>query len=168
MKRAGRSLEIDEDLDFQRREWRLQRAGWWVLVVFVVAAAAGMFGGGPLSHASAAAPDGTLHVEYARFVRRGAAHQLRIRARTAAANAPQPLALSVSRAYYEDIRIERVQPEPHGVDVGPDTVTLRFAGVAGGDITVLIDAEPRRAGRLSAVIRAASGGAVTIRQFSYF
>jgi hypothetical protein len=168
MKRAERSLQIDENLDFQRREWRWQRVGWVALALFVIAAAAGVFGGGPLSQASAGAPDGALHVEYERFVRRGAAQQVRIRARAAGATAAQPLALDVSRAYYEDMRIQRVQPEPESVDIGPAHVTLRFKRAGEGDLTILIDAEPRRAGRFSADIRSAGGGAVTFRQFSYF
>jgi uncharacterized membrane protein YcaP (DUF421 family) len=43
--RAG--LQIDQDLEFQRREWRLQHVAWWGLTAFVVAGLAGLFGVGP-------------------------------------------------------------------------------------------------------------------------
>jgi hypothetical protein len=35
---TSREIEIDEDLDFQRRYWRVQRVGWALLALFLVAA----------------------------------------------------------------------------------------------------------------------------------
>lgn len=52
IRRVG-ELEIEEDLDFQRRMWRLQQIGWALLVLVVVAALLGLFGKGPLSRAVA-------------------------------------------------------------------------------------------------------------------
>lgn len=45
-------LEIEEDLDHQRRCWKLERASWAVMALVLLAAMAGLFGSGPLSWAT--------------------------------------------------------------------------------------------------------------------
>jgi hypothetical protein len=166
VKGRGRSLEIDESLDFQRREWQLQRIGWWGLAAFVVAAGLGAFGNGPLSHAAAADPGGALRVEYERFLRMGAVHRIQIRAR--ATGASGPLHLHIAREYYDAIEIERVQPEPEAVEIGPREVTLGFRPITAGELAIVIDSKPRRAGPRRLEIRSSTGGTVAIRQFVYF
>jgi hypothetical protein len=47
-----RTIEIDEDLRFQKREWLFQRIGIAILFAFVVSAFLGFTGmGGPMSRA---------------------------------------------------------------------------------------------------------------------
>lgn len=134
--------------------------------MFVLAALLGLFGGGPLSHTATADPGGALRVEYERFLRVGAPHRLVIRAQPTKGGG-QPLRLQIDRAYVDAMTIERVQPEPESMEFGPAEVTLQF-GAAAGEIAILIDAEPRHAGREHARIRASNGGTVAIRQFIYF
>ena len=69
-------LELDQDLGFQRREWSLQRIGWWALTGFVVVASLGLFGGGPLSRGRVGDPGAAVWIEYERFVRVGARARL--------------------------------------------------------------------------------------------
>ena len=79
-----------------------------------------------------------------------------------------PLRLQIDRGYFDAMKVERVQPEPDAMDIGPDEVTFQFGSAAAGEIAILIDAEPRHAGRQQTFIRAGTGGAVAIRQFVYF
>jgi len=58
-----------DDIGFQRKEWTAQRVGWALLFLLVLAALAGVFGAGPLSETTASAEDGTVEVEYERFIR---------------------------------------------------------------------------------------------------
>jgi hypothetical protein len=60
-------MEINADLEFQRRVWAAQRIGWIAIGAFVIAALVGVFGQGPLS--SAAAGGNALRIEYERFAR---------------------------------------------------------------------------------------------------
>jgi hypothetical protein len=60
--------DIDE-IGFQRREWALQRVAWVVMLAVVVAALAGFFGVGSVSSTTAESADGSIQVEYDRFVR---------------------------------------------------------------------------------------------------
>lgn len=168
MSTRERSLEINEDLEFQRREWRVQRLAWWLLAGFVVAAALGVFGSGPLSHAAVEDATGALRVEYERFLRVGSPHRLSIRARTSGSETPTGFRLVMNRTYFDAMQVDRVLPEPLEVAIGPEDVTLRFAPAASGEFTIVIDSEPLQAGRHRAEFRASTGGAVGIGQLTYF
>jgi hypothetical protein len=168
VKTRSRSLDLDENLDFQHREWQVQRIGWWALAVFVLAASLGLFGGGPLSHTAVADPNGALRVEYERFLRMRAPQRLSIRARTTRPGDSEPLQLQISREYFEAMQIDRVLPDPLDVTIGPDDVMLRFPPIATGEVTIVIDSMPLHAGRHRAEIRASNGAVVGIRQFTYF
>lgn len=63
------SLEIHEDLPFQEREWKIQRAAWVFMALVIVLALLGLFSTGPLSSAKEEAADGALTVGYERFIR---------------------------------------------------------------------------------------------------
>src|SRR5690606_12604880 len=70
---------IDEHMDFQHREWRWQRVGRVALGLLVFGACLGLVGGaGPLNRTAAGAADGSLLVEYDRFVRVGAVTTVRL------------------------------------------------------------------------------------------
>lgn len=158
-------LQLNEDLAFQHREWRFQRAGWWALTVFVAAALLGLFGGGPLSRTSAIATDGSLRVDYERFVRAGTVSRVVIHAPAATGGTLQ---LHLDRVYVDALRIDHIVPEPSSIDVGPARVVLRFTSSSAEPFTVTLDAEPLHAGRHATAVAVDGHAAVTIRQFAYF
>jgi hypothetical protein len=165
--RESRDLEIDQDLEFQRREWRVQRVGWGVLTAFVLAATLGLFGGGPISSAQAGEPGAPLWVEYDRFIRTGAPTRIVVRGGMAPEGG---LHLRMPRRYFEAFRIERMIPEPQAITIGDADVDLQFgreAGVA-NTFTLIFDVEPLRAGRHEAAFQANGNPAVTFAQFAYF
>lgn len=168
MKPKDRGLELKQDLAFQRREWRVQRMGWWVLAAFVVAASLGLFGGGPLSAAQAGVPGAPLWIEYERFVRVGAPTRISLHAGVAASS--NGIRLRIRRSYFEALKIERMVPEPAAVAVGESDVTMRFDSVASGSpfFTVILDVEPLRAGRHQAAFDVDGAGGVSFAQLAYF
>lgn len=116
--------QLEQDLPFQRREWRAQRVGW-LLMAAVVAAA--LFGGaGPLTTTTAEA--GSLHVEYRRFDRFKAPTPLRFRVggRATSGTGPDTLRLWIDRDYLGRFQVGGVLPTPDGVEVGPDRLTYSF------------------------------------------
>ena len=57
-------LEVGQDLDFQRREWAVQRVGWGAMALVILAALLGLFGSsGPLSRAATNAADDLVRLE---------------------------------------------------------------------------------------------------------
>ena len=62
-------IELAEDMEFQRKNWRAERIGWAVLAFILLAAALGLFGQGPLGGTVVAAGDDSLSLTYERFWR---------------------------------------------------------------------------------------------------
>lgn len=62
-------LELDQDIDFQRRSWAVQRVGWGVMALVALAALLGLFGPGPINNAITGSKEAPLWLEYKRFGR---------------------------------------------------------------------------------------------------
>lgn len=65
----AKDLDIQDDLPFQYRHWRLQRVGWWAIVCILAAGLLGLFGHHPLSRTTVQTQDGTFLLTYDRFGR---------------------------------------------------------------------------------------------------
>jgi hypothetical protein len=159
-----RGLQLDDDSDFQRREWRMQRIGWWCLGVFVVAALVGVFGSGPLSHTVAEASG--LSVDYERFLRSGTASRLTIEMPPSGTGTSAEL--SLSRAYVDAIEIEQILPAPTASELRGDEALFVFERreAASMPFTVEIKFAPRRMGRPTATVRG-GGASITFSQLTY-
>lgn len=159
-----RTIEIDEDLAFQRREWFGQRVGIAGLTLFVVAAMLGFTGsGGVLNHATAGHRD-SLSVEYDRVVRRGATTRMTLHFH---ADPPGFIQFWVSAPYLEDVNIESVAPMPQTVTVEASrhVYTIRAAST---DVAVTVEMEHQTWGTLDAEVGVVGGPSVRFSQISLF
>lgn len=102
--------DIDE-IDIQRREWAIQRALWVVLAIVVAAAAAGLVGTGPLSWTTAEASDGSVEVEYDRFLRYDAKSTMSVSISPDAVQGGKAT-LYLSRELVDQWKVEAVTPTP--------------------------------------------------------
>ena len=166
----GKSLEIDEDIAFQRREWRWQRVGRWLLTSFVLMAASGLFGNGPLSHATAGGAGDAIRLEFERFIRVGATDRMTLHLRLAAAPDDAPIEFRLARAYFDGVRVHAITPPPLGIEVGPADVVVRFARPSGitGTATIVFEIEPVQIGRLRGTVRLPDGPPLSFWQFAFF
>ena len=155
------SLEIDQDLEFQRREWRLERVAWAFGALIVLCAVGGLFGSGPLSSTEAGA-GGRLSVGYERFLRFGSHNRLTLRAESGG----PLLRVDVSSAYLARMRLERIVPQPRRVATVPGWTQLEFETAPGGPIEILLDFEPSRRGAAAGTLRV-EGASVPVWQFVY-
>ena len=69
VRRVG-DLEIGQGLDFQRREWAIQRIDWMAMLLVLAAVLLGLFGRGVFGSVTASESDGSLHFAYDRFDRK--------------------------------------------------------------------------------------------------
>jgi hypothetical protein len=159
-----RTLDIDEDIQFQQKEWFFQRIGIAVLFAFVIAALLGLTGmGGPMSRGEAGERGGPLHVEYERFVRRGGSSTVKLHLRVAAGD----VRFWVAAPYFEHVRIDSVAPTPELVTVEKDRhVYLIRAGSP--DVTVTLQVAHQSAGTLDAQVGLVDGPSVRFSQFAIF
>jgi hypothetical protein len=106
-----KALDVDQDLDFQRKDWVFERIGWGAMLLVVLASALGLLGRGPLSKVEARASDGSLRVQYGRLEHYTTPTHFTVLLPRAAAT-DTTVALWVSNEYLGGIRLDRVLPEP--------------------------------------------------------
>jgi hypothetical protein len=160
-----RTLQIDEDIDFQRREWKAQRFGVALLSLFVLSAALGLTGmSGPLNHGQVGEPTDDIDVEYDRVVRRGATANLTLHLRGHAAKEVQ---FWLSAPYLEALTVDRVVPQPVAESVERDRhVYTVHAGSR--EITIRLEAKHKTIGRIHGEIGLIGGASVSFTQWSLF
>lgn len=152
MGKGDGELAVGEDLHFQERWRRFERAMWVVFGLVVIAALLGAFGHGWLAEASREAADGSLRVEYERIERVGAPSLFVMRWRGAG---DEPL--HVGDALVRELGAARVIPEPARSVVG-DGVTYTFP--VAGNAKVELALEPRKPGVHTFDVRRGDGASV--------
>lgn len=160
-------LEIDQDVAFAQRSWRVQRAGWVGLGVVLVLALAGLLGGGPLSRREARLP-GLLRVEYQRFARYEAPQTLTVRLEPAATRGPE-VRLWVDRRYLDDAQVATITPPPSRVEAAGDRLVHVFPVARPGDpLTIRFALQSEQIGPIAGRVGLEGAAAVApFRQFVY-
>lgn len=160
-------LEIDQDVEFQEREWVVQRVAWVVMLVIIVAGLSGLFGAGPLSAATAGESDDPLAVEYQRFVRHDGRTTVTVRV-GGGQSAEDQVEVWVATDYLDGFEIRGVSPEPEEVRSEGGGLIYEFAvGDPTQRVEVTFSLQPRRMGRLTGEIGVPGGQTVTFGQLSY-
>jgi hypothetical protein len=160
-----RTLEIDEDIAFQRKEWLAHRIGVALLFLFVLGALLGLTGGGGiLSHGEAGDRRGAVHVEYERVVRRGTPATLTLHLRR---SAPGNIRFWVSAPYLQDVTIEGFVPQPDILSVERERHV--YAIPAGSsEVTVTLEVEHKTIGRIHGEVGLIDGPSARFTQLSLF
>ena len=104
-------LEIEEDLKFQEKEWKIQRAGWVVMLLILVLGLAGIFSTGPLSSTSVDDEEGALTVGFERFVRHGGPSTLTVDV-TGDQATNNEVEIWLSQDYLDAVKVEHISPQP--------------------------------------------------------
>ena len=146
-RKAG-GLEIGEDLEFERRSWVVQRVGWALMAVVILAALGGVFGAGPLSSTRAASSSGLVWIEYERFGRFKSPYTLRVHFDPQAIGKGS-IRFWIDRAYLDEMRPERILPEPHKVEIAAQRLLYEFPAAAGaGPGVITFELKPNTFGRI--------------------
>jgi hypothetical protein len=146
--RREHDLEIEQDVAFLRRSWRVQRAGWLGMGAVLVLALAGLFGSGPLSRQDVTLP-GLLRVEYQRFARYDAPQTLAVRLEPAATSTAD-VRVWLDRRYLDESRVETITPPPSRVEAAGDRLVYVFALTRPGEpATVVFELQARRFGPMA-------------------
>jgi hypothetical protein len=118
-------LQIEEDMAFQEKTWKVERVAWALMGVIVLASAVGLISEGPLSKMRQGDPS-RLQVELQRFTHVDTPTRLEIRL-----DAAGPFSLQFPYAYLRKAEISNVVPEPDRVESSEGLVTYFFAGHQG-------------------------------------
>lgn len=115
------SLEIRQDLDFQRRWSVFQRVGRVVFALFLAAAIAGVLGTGPLAHATASTS--TFQVSYDRFLRSAQSSSLQVSPQTRQGGGGD---ISIATDYTNTIQLSDVTPQPDSETANQGRIVLAY------------------------------------------
>ncbi|GMA17427.1 hypothetical protein E5F05_11220 [Deinococcus metallilatus] len=162
-------LELAQDLEFHRREVRIERLGWAAMLLIVLAALLGLFGSGPLSEKRVQTPDGGLQVKYNRFARYMAPTELRLTFSPGAVRDDQ-VHIWLSREYLQHMEIQKIIPEPDSAQLEGNRLTYTFNALQNGQPgQILFELQTEAIGRLrgAAGLAGASGNTQEVRFTSF-
>lgn len=156
--------EIDVSMRTQVIEWRVERVAAIVFALVFLGALGGLFGGGPLSSATARGPD--ITVAYERFIRWQAPTRL-----TISLHAPPSadhVDLRVAHTYLESFQVQDVSPDPAEVLTTDGWDVYRFSlGPGAATRQVVFDLTDQTIGSVPGRIGVAGSPAVHVGQFAY-
>ncbi|HYG75175.1 MAG TPA: hypothetical protein VEK08_09255 [Planctomycetota bacterium] len=120
-----RGLEVDEDLQFEQRDWIVQRVAWTVMLLVAIAALLGLLGHGPLTRLTAADEKGLLTAKYYRFERAQGPSDITLNIGADALKGSEAR-IWVSKTFFTAVELEKVVPEPIRVESAADRLTYVF------------------------------------------
>jgi hypothetical protein len=118
-------LSVGEDLDFQRRWWRFEKAVWIAFVCIIALDLAGALGRGPLATAMRRAADASVTVHYERIERTETQSMVTIEFAPSVIRNGE-VQLYISNNFVKNLGVERVIPAPLSTEIGRDGLTYRF------------------------------------------
>jgi hypothetical protein len=140
-----RTLDVEEDMAFQRRNWRAERIGWAAMTAILVAAALGLFASGPLSSATTQDPAGSVVVEYERFMRKTSPVTVKVKVAASAATA-EGITLDIDEVFADAFRITEIRPQPAQSIAMADGMRFRFATAPNAPATIYFHLSPEKIG----------------------
>nr|MBA2815436.1 hypothetical protein [Candidatus Pantoea persica] len=161
----SRHYLIKENMRWQRIEWRIQHAGFVLLLLIVLAGAAGLFSKGWLSNQSATSPDARLSVEYERFGRRESNMDLTLRLKQLSGDSYE---VRLRGPQLDNIQLQTLQPQPDEAWSTGDSLMLRWHRRADQqEATVWIGTQPQEFGRYHLTVTLDETSSVRFSQFVY-
>jgi hypothetical protein len=156
-------LQLDQDMSFQRRQWRVQRGAWLVGCLIVLLALTGLSGGGPLANASVSDTTDALSVDYDRIDRRHSPSTISLD--IIPAGTQPTLQLWIGQDFLAGTSIESIQPEPVQSMAGSDRLILEFALDSPGEpVSIEVSVRPKQTGLREGSMGIVDGPEVEFRQ----
>jgi hypothetical protein len=159
-----REYPVSEDISLQRKLWKFQRSGWYVLVTVVILTLLGLFSRGPLSTLETVSEQGDLTVQYERFHRSGGANTMVVQA---TGQPGKDVSLLISKPMLDGFSVESIQPQPVSSMGSPQGLSITFPADKSGQVTVFISWRSNGIGLFKSQISVVGGGQIPVNQFIY-
>ena len=162
MQRVG-DLEVEQDLDFARRDWLFQRIGMAAMACGLILVTLGLTGSGPLSRGEATR-DG-VRIRYNRFPRRDTETELFLSVSRRKGDAVE---VEIATDAPEEVQVVKITPEPEAMTAGPGRLLLRFHPPDAAPLSISMTLLRHGWGWRETRFRAPSAPEVAISQFVWF
>lgn len=131
----GVDLDIEQSDRFQRTEWRVERVGTVLLVLFVLAGLLGFLGPGAFSHSVAESEAGALQVEYRSITHHLAAEDLTFMVSGDAVE-DDTVTLVLTGPWINGVDVSGITPQPSTQYAIPGGVAMEFDVLRPGDLEI--------------------------------
>ncbi len=164
---SSKSLELDEDLRFQRRQWQLERVAWLGMAGLVAySLAGGLGGGGPLSSTNTVSADGSVRVHYERFARQLTPNSVEITIRQPPDGRPAQIHLSGD--YLNAVTVRSTIPQLDTGTAAENGYLFAFKRLPGVvETKVALQLEPQKIGSVEGWLAVNNGERLAIKQFVF-
>ncbi len=166
--KAGKvgDLNLEANLRSQRKSWAVQGVAFVVFGLILIAGLLGLFGRGGFSHREQSNSDGSLSVEYERFLHMESPESLKFRVRDSGQNGS--LKLWISSSYFESVMVQHIIPEPKSVHAEGNRFVFEFsAPEPKTSMLVKISLKPEKPGALSFLTGVGDHPPLSVNQFVY-
>lgn len=165
LKKIGK-LQLEQDLAFQHKFWRIERTAWGVFLLLLVLVALGFAGGtGPFNQAKAS--NDQIQVRYQPFVRQSANTDIYILIRDVRTDTAQ---LFLQRDFIDKYQIESITPQPSDEKSSTQFIVYEFGVAESTDdvkVSFLLKSAPRVIGNIDGGIGLAEDDLIKIDQWVY-
>ncbi|HTD55468.1 MAG TPA: hypothetical protein VK670_08795 [Silvibacterium sp.] len=158
-------VAIGEDLGFQRKWWKFERAAWVMLALILLLDITGAFGRGPIAKARTRAPDGSMLIDYERLERIGTPSMVTITFAESAMKSGT-VTLYVTDGLVQKLGAQRVIPQPETTVLGHGGLTYTFSA-SGMPGSIEFDLQPTSVGPHNLVVQVVGAAPVTLNIFVF-
>src|SRR5690606_14217283 len=122
MKETKEGLHLEEDMEFQKREWKFERAAWFIMLLIFLASVAGLLGPKGLVWDQTTAGDKNtgLEAKYYQFIHRDTPAEFEVKMPTSDSY------LELQSQSFEKLKVENILPEPRKMEYQQDKILLWF------------------------------------------
>lgn len=159
--KVNNEVAVGEDLEFQRRWWKFERAVWVLFTILVILDVCGVFGRGPAAKAHARSADGAMDVSYERVERFSSPSIMDIRFDPNAIHDGK-VQLWVNEGTVKALGAQRVVPQPLSSVVGDGGILYTFP-VTKPPASVQFALEPISPGIFPLEVRMPGGQTLTMK-----
>lgn len=160
-------LDLNQDLDLQRKTWTVQRIGWSGMALIVLAALAGVFGSGPLARTEVTDNPQTFRLSYDRFGRYEGELVLQV-VLTPETTKTNRVTVEIDRTYWISHAVEHITPEPLISSIGIDGFLYTFeTNTPSTPAVIVFRLRPKYIGAMEGRIRVNDSGPLRFHQFMF-
>jgi hypothetical protein len=123
--KVDKRIAVGENLEFQRKWWKFERAIWIFFLIILIADVLGLFGRGWLSKARQSDSAQTLVLDYERIARASTPSIMTLHFGAAAIHDGH-IQVYVSQDVIKGLGAQRIAPQPATSTLGNDGVTYTF------------------------------------------
>lgn len=108
--KSNKNVEVDQDIPYQKKEWRVERFGWLLMLFFIGVSLAGFTGSGPVN--SREIQDNPLTVTYKPYARNHSPTELEVQINNVDRS---PVLIAFDKDFLKNYQIKNITPEPDKV-----------------------------------------------------